>query len=101
MIGGSAITDGLGMRHSRCWPSRRSGRRTMRTVTGRLAAVLLIFVACAAEAQIGVQGLADRWVQAYNRHDAAALGELYTEDARLMMHGSPTIAGRGAIASFW
>lgn len=72
----------------------------MRTVIGSIAA-LLIFAACGVYAQTGVQGLADRWAQAYNRHDAAALAELYTEDARLMMHGSPTIAGRDRIAAFW
>lgn len=72
----------------------------MRAVIGSCAA-MLAFALCIAEAQTGVQGLADRWAQAYNRHDPAALGELYTEDARLMMHGSPTIAGRDPITSFW
>lgn len=64
-------------------------------------ATFLIATAFAAHAQTGVQGLADRWAQAYNRHDAASLGDLYTENARLMMHGSPTISGRESIASFW
>lgn len=72
----------------------------MRAVTGVFAGILAV-AACLAEAQIGVQGLADRWARAYNRHDAVALGELYTEDARLLMHGSPTIAGRDQIVSFW
>lgn len=67
---------------------------------GALTAVLAT-LAFTAQAQSNVQDLADQWVQAYNRHDAAALGALYTEDARLMMHGSPTIAGRGSIESFW
>jgi ketosteroid isomerase-like protein len=48
-----------------------------------------------------VQQLAGRWVDAYNRHDRAALEALYTEDARLMMHGAPTIAGSDAIGDFW
>ena len=48
-----------------------------------------------------VQELAARWTAAYNQHDRAALQALYTNDARLMMHGAPTIAGRAAIGEFW
>jgi uncharacterized protein (TIGR02246 family) len=48
-----------------------------------------------------VQELAARWTGAYNQHDRAALQALYTNDARLMMHGAPTIAGRAAIGEFW
>jgi ketosteroid isomerase-like protein len=48
-----------------------------------------------------VQALAARWTGAYNQHDRAALQALYTSDARLMMHGAPTIAGRAAIGDFW
>jgi uncharacterized protein (TIGR02246 family) len=49
----------------------------------------------------GVQEMANRWVQAYNRHDRNALGALYARDAKLMMHGAPTISGRNAIEEFW
>jgi ketosteroid isomerase-like protein len=48
-----------------------------------------------------VQQLAARWTGAYNQHDRAALQALYTNDARLMMHGAPTVAGRTAIGDFW
>jgi uncharacterized protein (TIGR02246 family) len=48
-----------------------------------------------------VQALADRWTSAYNKHDRAALGAVYADSARLMMHGAPTIAGRQAIEEFW
>jgi ketosteroid isomerase-like protein len=48
-----------------------------------------------------VQELATRWTGAYNQHDRAALQALYTNDAKLMMHGAPTIAGRAAIGDFW
>lgn len=47
------------------------------------------------------RALAERWQAAYNRHDRTALQELYTADARLMMHGAPTIASRAAIGHFW
>jgi uncharacterized protein (TIGR02246 family) len=54
-----------------------------------------------AQAQTSVQQLADRWVHAYNTHDREALGALYSADAKLMMHGSPTISGRDSIEAFW
>lgn len=53
-----------------------------------------------AEAKI-VEDLANRWVVAFNKRDRAALGALYTADARLYMHGHPTIAGRKNIEEFW
>ena len=48
-----------------------------------------------------VQRLADQWTAAYNGHDRASLGRLYTANAHLMMHGSPTIMGRNDIEAFW
>ena len=36
-----------------------------------------------------------------NRHDRDGLAAVYTEDANLVTHGSPIIAGRGNIAAFW
>jgi uncharacterized protein (TIGR02246 family) len=48
-----------------------------------------------------VQALADRWVNAYNLHDRAALAAVYTDEADLMLHGGPTLAGRTDIGDFW
>ena len=48
-----------------------------------------------------VQQLANRWTEAYNRRNAAALGALYVEDARLYLHGSPTVSGRRNIQTYW
>ena len=61
------------------------------------------FDAYAADQEVdnAVQTLADRWTQAYNKHDRAALSAIYTQRARLMMHGAPTIAGREDIGAFW
>ena len=50
---------------------------------------------------VDVQELAARWTHAYNGHDGAALAAVYADDARLMMHGAPTIAGRRDIGAFW
>jgi uncharacterized protein (TIGR02246 family) len=76
--------------------------------SGSIAA-LTILAAAAADAQTPsapsetqeVQQLANRWTEAYNRQNAAALGALYTEDARLYLHGSPTVSGRPNIQSYW
>ena len=54
-----------------------------------------------AEQSQEVQKLANRWVEAYNKHDRKTLGALYTKDARLYQHGRSTISGRAAIESFW
>jgi uncharacterized protein (TIGR02246 family) len=64
-------------------------------------AVAVCFVNLSAFAQSDVQRLADRWTEAYNTHDRAALGALYTEDALVMANGSPTTAGRSNIETFW
>jgi ketosteroid isomerase-like protein len=61
----------------------------------------LALTAQPARAQEDAQELADRWADSYNRHDAAGLGSIYTERARLLMHGSPAIAGRAKIQDFW
>lgn len=62
---------------------------------------MLAVAACAARAQTDIQVLADEWVSAYNRHDREALGALYTDDARVMVHDSLTVAGRDSIEEFW
>jgi len=72
-----------------------------RTLAGAVLSVCLSVFTLAANAQVNVQELADRWVAAYNKHDRDSLAALYSEDARLMVHGSPTVAGRSAIEQFW
>jgi uncharacterized protein (TIGR02246 family) len=62
---------------------------------------VLLAASFSASAQMSVQDLADRWVRAYNTHDRTALGALYTADARLMVHGTSTVAGRSSIEEFW
>jgi ketosteroid isomerase-like protein len=74
----------------------------LRGVIGAICAALLGLSAMAQRASpADVQLLADRWAAAYNKHDRDALGALYTDGARLMMHGATTIAGKPAIEEFW
>lgn len=82
---------------------KTSGRRLMSAAAllGRVLAVFAAATVMSAHAQTNVQELADRWAQSYNRHDSASLGALYAEDARLVVHGSPTVTGRSNITGFW
>jgi uncharacterized protein (TIGR02246 family) len=74
----------------------------IRAGVGAALAALVAFSSAAQRAtQADVQALAERWTSAYNKHDRAALGAVYTDGARLMMHGAPTFAGRQAIEDFW
>jgi ketosteroid isomerase-like protein len=70
-------------------------------LTRAALAICLTVVVATANAQVNVQELADRWVAAYNVHDRDALAGLYSADARLMVHGSPTVEGRESIEEFW
>jgi uncharacterized protein (TIGR02246 family) len=72
-----------------------------RTLARVALASVLVTAALAARAQDNIQALADRWAEAYNKHDRDALGGLYTQGAHLMMHGSTTIVGHDAIEEFW
>ncbi len=65
------------------------------------AVLALAMVVNGVNAQGDVQELADRWAEAYNVHDGAALAALYTQDAHLYVHGAPMIVGREAIRAFW
>ncbi|MDX2193186.1 MAG: DUF4440 domain-containing protein [Gemmatimonadales bacterium] len=48
-----------------------------------------------------IRGLLDRYVEASNRRDIAALVALYADDAYLLPPDHALIAGRAAIAAFW
>ena len=50
---------------------------------------------------VDVQALAQRWTDAYNRHDRHALETVYDVNAELMVHGSAAIVGQGPIGDFW
>jgi uncharacterized protein (TIGR02246 family) len=42
-----------------------------------------------------------RWVAAYNKGDAAAVAQLYTEQATILPPGAPLAKGRAAIQAVW
>lgn len=49
----------------------------------------------------GVDEAMNRFENAWNNHDATALAQVYTLDARLMPPDSPMITGRDAIGNYW
>jgi len=60
--------------------------------------VLLFTQACAEKAKVDLKKVADNYLKTMNSGDAAALAELYTEDAIMIMPGEPEpIQGRKAI----
>jgi len=71
------------------------------TLSRLVLAGMVIVSAAAAHAEGEIETLAEEWVSAYNKHDKEALGNLYAEDAVLMMHGAPSIKGRTNIKIFW
>jgi len=75
--------------------------RMLRTALALGLTVAALSASAQRATETDVQDLADRWASAYNKHDRAALGAVYSESARLMMHGAVTISGRKAIEDFW
>lgn len=72
-----------------------------KTFLSLLAIAGLVLGASSATAQDEVQDLANAWVAAYNSFDGDALGDLYTDNAHLYVHGSPMVIGRESIQFFW
>ncbi len=64
-------------------------------------ALCLAALQATAQEEPDAQRLANDWTAAYNSHNTAELSGLYSEDAQLMMHGHPTIAGQAAIGAYW
>lgn len=78
-------------------------REAMRRVLG--AGILLLLLsaapATAQEAARAIEAANARFVQAFDRGDAAALGAMYTENAFVLPPEAKMVEGRKAIESFW
>lgn len=53
------------------------------------------------ELRSAIESVAAEWDAAFNAGDAAALTELYAEDATLLPDGSDILQGRDAIREYW
>lgn len=58
-------------------------------------------ISAAQDAATGIAETSERFEAAYNGGDAAALAELYTEDAALLPPGAARVDGREEIAALW
>ena len=65
------------------------------------AACLCLPVPAMAQDKAAIQSLNDRFVQAFNTGDAAAVAALYTEDAVILPPGAEMMKGKSAIQAFW
>jgi len=71
--------------------------------TALIAAVVAISAhAWAAEnTETGIQKSKDQLVAAFNKGDAAAFAQIYTEQAYLLPPDTPMVNGRAAIKNYW
>jgi uncharacterized protein (TIGR02246 family) len=71
---------------------------------------IAIFVGCImtlaaapalAQTKAMIQGLDDKWAEAFNKGDAAGVAAMYTADAYALPPGTDMIKGRNAIEALW
>ena len=55
----------------------------------------------AAQPEDVFRDVADQWIQSYLAGDLDRLMTLYTEDARVMLHGKPAMQGKSEIREFF
>ena len=68
-----------------------------------IAVTCLMLVAgpAVAQSKATIQKFDDKWAEAFNKGDAAALAAMYTEDAYALPPGAEMMKGRSAIEIFW
>ena len=52
-------------------------------------------------AEIQIRSVIAGWLEAVAAGDTKAIAEIYAEDGRILVAGSPVISGRAAIEDFW
>ena len=65
------------------------------------ACLILVAWPAAAQSKAIIQKADDKWAEAFNKGDAAALAAMYTEDAYALPPGAEMLKGRSAIEAFW
>jgi uncharacterized protein (TIGR02246 family) len=74
----------------------------MRTIVGSGILLLLSLAPCLAQETARDIGEAnERFMEAFNKGDAAALGRMYAEKAVVLPPEAPIVEGREAIEKFW
>jgi len=54
-----------------------------------------------AQTKAMIQSLDDKFAEAFNKGDAAAVAAMYTEDAYVLRPGAEMVTGRNAIEALW
>jgi uncharacterized protein (TIGR02246 family) len=62
---------------------------------------MLAATAAVAQSKAMIQGLDDKWGEAFNKGDAAAVAAMYTADAYVLPPGAEMVKGRNAIEAMW
>jgi uncharacterized protein (TIGR02246 family) len=65
------------------------------------ACLILVAWSAAAQSKATIQKADDKWAEAFNTGEAAALAAMYTEDAYVLPPGAEMMKGRRAIETFW
>ncbi len=63
--------------------------------------LLLATIAQARDISSEIDAANAKWIAAFNKGDAAAVAQLYTERATALPPGAPMAKGRAAIQAFW
>ena len=62
---------------------------------------ILAAMSALAQSKAVIQKLDEKWAEAFNKGDAAAVAAMYTEDAYVLPPGAEMVKGRSAIESLW
>ena len=83
-------------------PQRKPGEtHPMKTIILAAPLLLLAGLAQARDIKSEIDAANAKWVAAFNKGDAAAVAQLYTERATALPPGAPMAKGRAAIQAFW
>src|SRR5215472_5226974 len=81
-------TAGLQVAEGRTKIAPGNGEELMSNIAALVACLVLISGPAAAQSKAVIQKADDKWAEAFNKGDAAALAEMYTEDAYMLPPGA-------------
>jgi len=73
----------------------------MRFIIAGIMTLVLAGSAQARDVKSDIDAANAKWMEAVNKGDAAAVGQLYTEQATALPPGAPIAKGRAAVQAFW
>jgi uncharacterized protein (TIGR02246 family) len=73
----------------------------MRWIVGFAMGSLMLAGPALAQGKDTIQNLNERFQQAFNKGDIAAVAQMYTQDAYVMPPGADLVRGRDNIQKFW